>query len=46
MSHFGICEYCAARGGLIPRESRRERLFVTPDYRRLCRYHYEEYIDD
>jgi len=45
MSHYGICEYCAARFGLIPRGSRRERLWVTPDLRRLCRYHYEEHID-
>ena len=46
MSHYGICECCAARGGLIPRESRRERLFVTPDHRRLCRYHFEEHIEN
>jgi len=46
MSHYGICEECAARFGLIPRESRRERLWVTTDYRRLCDYHYEVHLDD
>lgn len=46
MSFYGICEYCAAHGGLLPRESRREPLFVTPDYHRFCRYHYEIYIDE
>jgi hypothetical protein len=45
MSLYGICEACAARGGLIPRGSRRERLWVTTDYQRLCDYHYEVYLD-
>jgi len=46
MSFYGICEYCAAHGGLLPRESRRERLWLTTDYRRLCRYHFEEHVDN
>jgi hypothetical protein len=46
MTHYGICECCAARFGLLDRESRRERLWLTPDCRRLCRYHFEEHIDN
>jgi len=48
MSHYGLCEACAAAGATGLRRvepNRRERLWITHDYRRLCDYHFEEYLD-